>query len=82
MAKRFHGEYEGMDARRAQEASDAAMIGGARGHANMPQEVIVKSYSKSAGSMPENLDDTMKGIDAQISADNAKKMKHLQKEKV
>lgn len=81
MVKKFYGSYEGIDERRRQEASDAAMIGEARGHANMPEEVIQKIYPKQPGGMPENLDDTMKGIDKQISADNAKKNAHMQKEK-
>lgn len=72
MAKKFYGSYEGIDERRRQEASDAAMMGSARGHANMPQEVIMKDYPKVGSSMPENLDDTMKGIDKQIKADSSK----------
>ena len=80
MAKKFHGSYEGLDNRRAQEASDASMIGKG-GHANMPQEVIQKIYPKTPSDMPEKIDDTMKGIDSQIKADNSKKKSHMNKEK-
>ncbi|MCK9570528.1 hypothetical protein M0R72_16390 [Candidatus Pacearchaeota archaeon] len=72
MAKKFHGSYEGMDERRSQERSDAAMMGSARGHSNMPEEVIMKDYPKPGGYMPENLDDTIKGIDKQIKSDSGK----------
>lgn len=82
MAKKFYGNYEGIDARRKQEASDAAMIGSGVGYANMPQEVVVKLYPKSPNGMPEKLNDTMSGIDAQIRADNSKKQAHIQKEKI
>jgi len=83
MAKRFYseGSYEGKDGVRKQEAADSAMMGSARGHANMPQEVIMKYYPSKSGGMPENLDDTMKGIDLQMKQDNAKKNSHIQPEK-
>ena len=81
MAKRYHGSYEGMADTRAQEKDDAAMIGNS-GFAGMPGEVVWKTYKRTPTDMPENLDDTMKGIDKQIGSDNAKKNQHIQKEKV
>jgi len=83
VAKKFYseGKYEGKDGVRSQEAADSAMMGSARGFANMPQEVIMKTYPTSPAGMPENLDDTMKGIDSQMKKDNSKKMSHIQREK-
>ena len=75
MAKKFYGNYEGIDESRKQEAIDAAMIDAPRGHANMPQEVIMKNYPKDGVSMPEDLDDTIRGIDKQIKADSSKHKK-------
>lgn len=83
MAKRFYseGKYEGKDNVRAQEKADGAMMGGARGFANMPQEVIFRTYPTTPSGMPEKLDDTISGIDTQMKQDNSKKMKTLQREK-
>jgi hypothetical protein len=41
----------------------------------------MKYYPSSSGGMPENMDDTMKGIDLQMKQDNAKKNAHMQPEK-
>lgn len=80
---RFHGEYEGLDARRKQERSDSEMMGSmVSAQANMPQDLIMKAYPKAAGSMPENLDDTIKGIDSQLGEDNSKKSKNMKPKKV
>lgn len=82
MAKRFHGSYEGKSGRDAQEASDGSMIPSGQGSfANMPQNVVMREYPKAYDGMPENLDDTIRGIDKQIKQDNSKKYAHLQPEK-
>lgn len=79
------GHYEGMDPRRRQEMEDAGMISEDHGAiANLPQGVIMKpyGYAGSGGGMSENLDDTISGIDNQMSLDNRKRMEHFQPKKV
>jgi hypothetical protein len=49
--------------------------------ANMPQQVIIKKYPSGSGYLPENLNDTISGIDSQMGKDNAKKTGNLQPEK-
>lgn len=38
--------------------------------ANLPQEVMIKAYSPMPGYMPEDLDDTIRGIDHQMEGDH------------
>lgn len=84
MAKRHYDEsYAGHAGRRKQEMRDAGMI--SEDHsaiANMPQNVMMKAYPKEGGYLPENLDDTLSGVDRQMSKDNSKKMSHLDPKKV
>lgn len=72
--KRFHGSYEGMQGRRAQEMQDAGMISDNRSAvANMPQEVMYKSWpSASYGMLDSGINDTITGINAQMSRDVSK----------
>lgn len=74
-AKRHHdGMYAGHSARRHQEMQDAGMI--REDHsaiANLPQEVMMKPYPKDRDYLPEGLDDTIRGVDKQMDADNAKR---------
>jgi len=49
--------------------------------ANLPQESVYKPWPKSGEYKDFDLDDTIKGIDEQISKDVAKMKKHLQPEK-
>jgi hypothetical protein len=80
--KRFHEEYAGMDERRMQERADGAMLNEDHSAmANMPQQVIMREYPRLGGWTPENLDDTGRGVDRQIDADNAGKMKHFKPHK-
>ena len=80
---RFHGSYEGMDERRAQEREDSAMMGEMVGsHANMPQDLVIKNYPKAGYSMPEGLDDTIGGVDSQITEDGSKRRSNMKPKKV
>ena len=80
---RFHGSYEGADSRRAQEREDSAMMGKMVGsHSNMPQDLIIKNYPKPGSFMPENLDDTIGGIDSQMGEDNSKRNSKMKPKKV
>lgn len=74
--------YAGMRARDAQEARDWSMIWEDRNAvANLPQEVIYKAYPKNDGSLSEGLNDTITGIDRQISIDKRKMLAKLSPEK-
>ena len=73
MAKRHYSEgyYEGMEGRRTQEMQDGGMIREDRSAiANLPQEVMIKAYPKTGPYMPENLDDTIGGVDKQMDKDD------------
>lgn len=90
MAKRYHSSkrmdyqenYAGEYARRTQEMQDAGMIHMDRSSiANLPQQEMVKPYPKPGMYMPEKLDDTISGIDHQMSMDDKKRKAHEQPEK-
>ncbi len=53
-----------------------------RAVANLPQEVRYEAYPKAAGYLPEDLDDTLRGVDRQMGYDNRKKMEHFYPKKV
>ena len=84
-AKRHHhreGHYEGMGARRTQEMQDAGMIReNPSAIANLPQEVMIKPWPDGGSYMPENLGDTIRGVDKQMEADDSKRMEHLKPHK-
>jgi hypothetical protein len=88
MARHFsakhEGNYEGMEERRKQEREDSSIFGMTQtSHfANMPTEVIFKAVARPYSGMPENLDDTMKGVDRQIGIDEKDLHKHLHPKKV
>jgi hypothetical protein len=81
---RDEGHYAGEYARRTQEMEDAGMIhNDMRAIANLPQEVMIKPYSNRESYLPENLDDTIKGVDHQIDVlDDGKRNKGLYPKKV
>lgn len=77
MAKRHYpqGEYAGMESRRRQEREDGGMISEDKSAiANLPQNVMIKAYSRPAYSS-YNLNDDIKGIDVQIRDDVKKEDK-------
>lgn len=91
MAKRYysgkmlekHDYYAGEESRRHQEMEDAGMI--REDHsaiANLPQNVMIKAYPRPDGYMPEVLDDTIRGVDAQVALDNRKRKEHFAPKKV
>ena len=82
---RYHdGKYDGVESRRRQEAQDGSMI--REDHtamANLPQGVVMKPWAEHEAYLPEELDDTIHGIDRQINVlDNGKRNKHLEPKKV
>lgn len=77
------GYYTGFDDRRKQEREDAGMIWeDPRAIANLPQQVIMHEYPKSYNYLPEDLDDTLRGVDDQIRFDDRKRDKNLVPKKV
>jgi len=83
MAKKYYDNamYAGMDARRAMERQDAGMLPSKRGIAMMPQGVVIREYPKQMYTAPENLNDTMRGIDAQVRDDMKEKKRKSYPEK-
>lgn len=75
--------YDGYNARRTQEMQDAGMIQeDPRAIANMPQEVMIKPYPMVGPYLPEGLDDTIRGVDGQMSYDDNKRKEHFFPKKV
>lgn len=78
-----HEFYAGMDGRRRQELEDAGMIHeNPNAVANMPQEVMIKAYPKTGPYMPEELDDSITGIDRQMDRDDSQRRKGFMPKKV
>lgn len=76
------GHYSGHEARRYEEMRDGGMIHEDHTQiANFPQEVMMKPYPKETDYMPEDLDDTIRGIDEQMGADNRKRKEHFRPHK-
>ena len=72
------GHYEGYNDRRKQELRDAGMIHeDHRQIANLPQEVRMEPYPMTGPYTPEDLDDTLRGVDRQMNFDNEQKMRHF-----
>lgn len=93
MAKRYHDGrvkmlegrefYAGEQARHTQEAEDGGMLHEDRSAiANMPQNIIMRPYPKNMGYLPEDLDDTIRGVDEQIGMDDRKRKEHFKPKKV
>jgi hypothetical protein len=93
MAKRYHDGrakmlegrefYAGEQARHTQEAEDGGMLHEDRSAiANMPQNIIMRPYPKNNGYLPEDLDDSIRGIDMQIDMDDRKRREHFKPKKV
>ena len=71
------GHYEGAEPRRRQEMEDSGMI--REDHsaiANMPQAMMMKPWPTGGYGMPEGLDDTIRGVDRQMDADDSQRRKH------
>lgn len=77
-----HDYYAGREGRMRQEKEDGDML--REDHnamANMPQNIIMKYYPKSYGYLPEDLDDSIRGIDEQIRKDDSKRQEHFKPHK-
>lgn len=74
----MQGYYEGPEMRRAQEMMDGGMI--REDHAaiaNLPQNVMMKPYPKTGPYLPEGVDDTIRGIDNQMDADDSQRQRYF-----
>jgi len=68
----------GRDPRRHLEREESHMIGaGQHDFANMPQHITMKEWPSDHVGMPEDLDDSIRGIDRQMGEDNSRKHKNL-----
>lgn len=75
--------YSGMEARRRMEMQDSGMIHeDPRAIANMPQDWKITPYPKASPYLPEGLDDTIKGVDHQMSYDEAQAKRGFYPKKV
>jgi hypothetical protein len=81
--ERAAGAYEGPEDRRKMEMMDAGMIHEDRSQiANLPQEVMIKPYPMTGPYMPEEIDDTIRGVDEQMDYDDGKRRAHFYPKKV
>src|SRR5690348_7311481 len=48
-----------------------------RAIANMPQEVMIKPYPRTGPYMPEDLDDTQRGVNEQMDYDDKQRAEHF-----
>ncbi len=53
-----------------------------RAIANLPQEVMIKPYPRTGPYLPEDLDDTIRGVDAQMDYDDSQRRAHFYPKKV
>jgi len=92
MAKRYHQSHkdrmhekhgmEHYEKRRHHEMKEAGMISeDYNAVANLPQHPVMKEWPKSPYGMPGDIDDTISGIDRQMSADNNQRRKHMRPHK-
>lgn len=69
--------------KRRQEMQDAGMIReDHRAIANLPQEVMIKPYPKVGPYMPECLEDSVIGVDAQMDFDDSRRKENFYPKKV
>jgi hypothetical protein len=77
------GYYAGAEARHKQESEDGSMIREDKSAiANLPQNVMIKMYPKPDMALPEDLDDTIRGVDEQMRGDDSKRRENFKPKKV
>ena len=70
-------------ARRTQHMQDGGMIHSDFNEiANLPQGVMMKQYPKAGPYLPEDLDDTIAGVDRQMDYDDGKRKQNFYPKKV
>ena len=81
--KRADDMYAGADSRRYREMADAGMIHEDRSAvANLPQQVIYRPYGDPTRYIPEEINDTIIGVDRQKGYDMRKTLEHFYPKKV
>ena len=76
MAKRYHGAGSDYENKRAMEKKDGNMMpSGKNEHACLPTEVVMRDYPRVDNYMVGNYDDTMVGMDRQMSEDASQRRK-------
>lgn len=74
---------EGDMSRRTEEMQEGDMIREDHSQvANLPQEVIMRPYKDSYDYMPEDIDDSIRGVDRQIGMDSSKRDEYYKPKKV
>ena len=78
------GDYSsGWAARERMQDEQGGMIrDDRRAIANLPQEVMIKPYEKIKSYLPEDLEDSIAGVDGQINYDDVKRNNHYYPKKV
>lgn len=78
------GDYSsGWAARRRMEmAKDGMIVEDPRAVANLPQEVMIKPYEKTGPYLPEDLEDSIRGVDGQMDYDDSQRRAHYYPKKV
>lgn len=75
--------YAGADPRRRQELRDAQMIQeNHRNPSNLPHDIVWRPYSDAGGYLPEDIDDTIAGVDRQMNYDGSQRNKGFYPKKV
>lgn len=75
--------YEGMPTSMRSELEDGQMIReDHRAIANLPQEVMIKPYPMTGPYMPEDLEDSIHGVDAQMDYDDSQRRANFYPKKV
>jgi hypothetical protein len=81
--KRADDLYAGADSRKYREMADAGMIHEDRNAvANLPQNVVYRPYGDPTRYLPEEINDTIIGIDRQKGYDMKKSLEHFYPKKV
>lgn len=71
--------YQGMDPRerRGLEDESSMIHEDHRAIANLPQEVMIRPYPMTGPYLPEDLDDTIRGVDGQMDYDDYHRKMHF-----
>lgn len=64
----------------AKRFNDSMKMGGGE-YANLPQEVMRKTYSQGTYGLPEDYDDGISGVDKQLASDHKRLMKSFNPKK-
>lgn len=69
MPRHYHKDEFGYAAGIGHDSSEGMMSSSHSSMANCPTEVIMKAYPKAHSYLPEDLDDSIRGVDDQMGGD-------------